>query len=231
MKSITANRILILTETLQEGKKMYQKEREQVAYFMRRLYRQCLTTTGGGNISCRTADGNIAITASQSDKAEQSAETVGIVTLAGKSLTPNLKLSIETGMHLGIYARRPDVQAIVHAHPVTATFFCCTKDHPLNTHLTAEGYAIAGDTISIPYALMGTPELAELVARHMQHYNCGLMANHGVITLGNSLLAAFDRMEVLENAAKQTIMAHSIACRSLDREQLLEIDRMTGRKK
>lgn len=209
---------------------MYEKEREQVAGFMRRLYRQFLTTTSGGNISCRTADGNIAITASQSDKAEQSPETVGIVTLDGKSLTPDLKLSIETALHLGIYARRPDVQAIVHAHPVTATFFCCTEEK-LDTHLTAEAYAMAGDVIKIPYAIMGSTELAELVAQYMTNYNCGLMENHGVITVGKSLLNAFDRMELLENAAKQTLMARSIVCRRLSEEQLKELDRFAGRVK
>ena len=102
---------------------IYEKERELVAAFMRRLYRQFLTTTSGGNISCRLPDGNIAVTASQSDKANQQAETVGVVTPDGETLTPELKLSIETGLHLAIYRVRPDVGAIVHAHPVTATFF------------------------------------------------------------------------------------------------------------
>ncbi|MBO5924310.1 MAG: class II aldolase/adducin family protein, partial [Lentisphaeria bacterium] len=84
----------------------YLQEQESIASFMRRLYRQFLTTTSGGNISCRTADGNIAITASQSDKGEQSPDMVGIVTLNGENLTPHLKLSIETSMHLAIYRKR-----------------------------------------------------------------------------------------------------------------------------
>lgn len=206
-----------------------QTEREQVASFMRRLYRQFLTTTSGGNISCRTADGNIVITASQSDKCEQKAETVGILTPDGKSLTPELKLSIESGLHLAIYAARPDVSAIVHAHPVTATFFC-TADLPLNTHLTAEAYAVAGDAVKIPYALMGTQELARLVAEKMMDYDCGLMENHGVITVGKTLLSAFDKMELLENAAKQTLMAQTIPVRSLNPDQLLELNYFMGRK-
>ena len=112
----------------------YTKEREEVASFMRRLYRQFLTTTSGGNISFRAADGNIVITASQSDKGEQSPENVGIVTPDGTSLTPHLKLSIETGMHLAIYAARPDVMAIVHAHPVTATLFTAADSIPLKSN-------------------------------------------------------------------------------------------------
>ena len=208
----------------------YTEEREKVASFMRRLYRQFLTTTSGGNISCRTSDGNILITASQSDKGEQKKENVGIVTPDGENLTKELKLSIETSLHLAIYKARKDVSAIVHAHPVTATFFCAAKECELNTHLTAEAYAVAGDVVRIPYALMGTKELAEITAEKMQHFDCGLMENHGVITVGKDLLSAFDRMELLENAAKQTIMAYTIAANSLSKEQLDELDRYAGRK-
>ena len=207
---------------------MYEQERELVAYFMRRLYRQFLTTTSGGNISCRTPDGNIVITASQSDKCEQKLETVGIVTPDGKSLTPELKLSIETGMHLAIYRVRPDISAIVHAHPVTATFFC-TTEQSINMHLTAEAYAVAGDPVRIPYALMGSQKLAELTAEKMKLADCGLMENHGVIALGKTLLSAFDKMELLENAAKQTLMACTLSARSLSADQLRELDRFMGR--
>lgn len=210
---------------------LYAEEREKVACFMRRLYRQFLTTTSGGNISCRTSDGNIVITASQSDKGEQRKETVGVVTPDGENLTKELKLSIETSLHLAIYKERKDVSAIVHAHPVTATFFCAAKECELNTHLTAEAYAVAGNVVKIPYALMGTEDLARLTAEKMRFYDCGLMENHGVITLGKDLLTAFDRMELLENAAKQTLMAQTISARSLSMEQLEELDRYTGRKK
>lgn len=209
----------------------YLQERESIASFMRRLYRQFLTTTSGGNISCRTADGNIAITASQSDKGEQSPDMVGIVTLNGENLTPHLKLSIETSMHLAIYRKRSDVNAIVHAHPVTATLFCMSDSEPLNTHLTAEAYAVAGDTVKIPYALMGTSALAETVSEYMQNCDCGLMENHGVITLGKTLLAAFDKMELLENAAKQTLWSRIIPCRELNQAQLQEIDTLVQRKR
>ena len=207
----------------------YRNEQEQTAAFMRRLYRQFLTTTSGGNISCRAADGNIVITASQSDKGEQTWENVGIVTPEGRKLSPELKLSIETGLHLAIYAARPDVTAIVHAHPVTATFFC-TTDIPINMHLTAEAYAVAGEVIRIPYALMGSAELAEITAEKMKIADCGLMENHGVITVGKNLLSAFDKLELLENAAKQTLMAQTIPARSLTGKQLTELDKFTGRK-
>lgn len=208
---------------------IYEKERTETADFMRRLYRQFLTTTSGGNISCRLPDGNIAITASQSDKAEQRPETVGIATPDGKSLTPELKLSIETGMHLSVYKARPDIRAIIHAHPVTATFFSVTE-RPIDLQLTAEAYAVVGRIVRIPYALMGTPELAAAVAGHLRDCDCGLMDNHGVITLGTSLLSAFDKMELIECAAKQTLMACTLPARKLTPAQLDELDRFVGRK-
>ena len=207
---------------------MYKQEKEQVAYFMRRLYRQFLTTTSGGNISCRLPDGNILITASQSDKCELAAEHVGVVTPDGRSLTPDLKLSIESGLHLAIYRARPETGAIIHAHPTTASFFCAA-DEEINIRLTAEAYAILGKIVKIPYALMGTEELAQNTATGMRNCDCGLLENHGVITIGKNLLAAFDKMELLENAARQTLMSHSIKTHSLNAAQLRELDHFMGR--
>lgn len=205
-------------------------ERADVAYFMRRLYRQKLTTTSGGNISCRCPDGSIAITASRLDKCELTADGVGLVSPEGAALTPELRLSIETGMHLAIYRCRPDVKAIVHAHAVTATAFCCAQGLPLDTTYTAEAYAILGRPVFVPYALMGSAELAEAVAEGLTKADCGLLENHGVIAVGGSLLEAFDRLELLEQAAQHTLMVQQIGRPSaLTAERLAELDRFVGR--
>ena len=207
----------------------YAREREEVASFMCRLYNRFLTTASGGNISLRAPDGNVLITASGRDKAELTKEDVGIVTPQGENLTKELKLSIETSLHLAVYAARRDVRAIVHAHPAAATFFSASEER-LDTTLTAEAYAVAGKVVKIPYALMGSPELAKFVAEKMRSFDCGLMENHGVITLGKDLLSAFDRMELLEIAAKQTLMGRLIPCRPLSEKRLDELDRFAGRK-
>ena len=210
---------------------MNDEERAQVAYFMRRLYRLGLTTTSGGNVSCLTPDGKVAISASKLDKGELQASGIGLVSLEdGQSLTPELKLSIETGLHLAIYRARPDVKAIVHAHPVAATTFCAST-RELNTRLTAEAYALLDTPVWIPYALMGTPELAEKVASCLPPPAvCGLMENHGVITVGETLLAAFDRLELLEVAARQTILLQQLgAPHELTPQRLDELDRFVGR--
>ncbi|HQC53285.1 MAG TPA: class II aldolase/adducin family protein [Lentisphaeria bacterium] len=204
-------------------------ERTQVAEYMRRLYARGLTTASGGNISCRTCSGNVAITASKLDKAALEPAGVGLVTPAGVNLTPELTLSIETAMHLAIYAQRPDVQAIVHAHPVFASAFSAAQAS-INTHLTAEAYAIVGDPAFIPYALMGSPDLANQVAAGLATASCGVLENHGVIALGAGLLEAFDRIELLENAARQTvILAQLGGVRELSPERLRQLDIFMGR--
>ena len=206
-------------------------EREQAAAFMRRLYRQGLTTTSGGNISLRCTDGTVAITASKLDKGELSAG-VGLVTLDGENLTPELHLSIETGMHLAIYQKRAEISAIVHAHPSTAGSFTASRI-PIDTKLTAETYAILGEGIPVvPYALMGSGELARLTSDKLVDYPCVLLENHGVVTVGKTLLEAFDRLELVEAAAKMTLATRQLGdFHRLTDTQLLELDNFVGRVK
>jgi L-fuculose-phosphate aldolase len=208
----------------------YQEQRAAVAEFMRRLYRQGLTTTSGGNISMRVDDQRVLLTASKFDKAELQAEHVGILTLDGDNLTPDLSPSIESGMHLSIYRARADVRAVVHAHPLTATAFCATGKR-INTHLLDESYAILGDPTVADYARMGTPDLAANVMEAVQGgAACVMMRNHGVLAVGTTLLEAFDRLEVLERAAQTTMVVNQIGdVRELSKEQLGALDRMMER--
>jgi L-fuculose-phosphate aldolase len=207
----------------------FQDEREQVAYFMRRLYRQCLTTTSGGNLSCRAGSACIALTPTGVDKGELLADQVGIMGLDGTNVTPHLKPSIESAMHLAIYHRFPGVKAVVHAHPLTASFFCAC-DETINTHLTAEAYAILGEPVMTPYCRMGTTQLAEAVVEGVGRGVCVLLRSHGILTVGETLLQAFDRLEVLEVAARQTLMMRSLqGVRELNAPQRRELDVYLGR--
>ncbi|MBG0858840.1 MAG: class II aldolase/adducin family protein [Bacteroidales bacterium] len=183
----------------------YKQERREVARFMRRLYRYRLTTTSGGNISMRLPDGIILITASATDKGTMKWKDVGMMSMSGENLTKDLKLSIEYAMHLNIYIKNKDVAAIIHAHPVFATSFTAMRG-TIDTSLIAEARAICGEPRFVPYALMGSSELADIVSRNAKEADVLLLENHGIITTGSSLLQAFDKMEVLENAAKMTMI-------------------------
>jgi L-fuculose-phosphate aldolase len=203
--------------------------RKQVASFMRRLYSRGLTTASGGNISFHTGE-EILITPSAIDKAVVKGRQIGIMDINGKNLTPDLKLSIESAMHAAIYKVRPDVKAIVHAHPPVATSFTAMQQ-PINCSLIAEARAILGEPVMAPYALMGTAGLAEVTALTAAKYkplpNVILLQNHGIVCLGKDLLTAFDRMEVLEAAARMTVLTSVMgSVNQLSTEQMAAIDAM-----
>ena len=136
---------------------------------MRRLYKHGLTTTSGGNISLRISDDIIVITPSATDKGRMRWKEVGLMNIFGENLTPELKPSIESEMHLSIYKKKKEIKAIVHAHPVFASAFTAMKSK-INTTLTAEARAILGDPVLVPYALMGTADLASVVAEHISSF-------------------------------------------------------------
>lgn len=145
------------------------------------------------------------------------------MTIFGENLTPELKPSIETEMHISIYKKNKDVDAIVHAHPVYASSFTAMKSK-INTSLTAEACAILGEPVMVPYALMGTGELAQIVSEKTLDSDILLLENHGILTTGTSILQAFDKIEVLENAAKMTLIVDLTKSKSqLTKSRILEI--------
>ena len=206
--------------------KKYKAERKEVARFMKRLYNHGLTTTSGGNISLRVTGDIIVITPSATDKGRMRWKEVGIMTISGENLTPELKPSIEFDMHLSIYKKKKEVTAIVHAHPVFASAFTAMKCK-INTNLTAEACAILGDPIVVPYALMGTAKLANIAAEKILHSDILLLENHCILTTGSNLLQAFDKIEVLENAAKMTLIVEMTKKQSpLSKSRILEIEKI-----
>jgi L-fuculose-phosphate aldolase len=204
----------------------YKSERKEVARFMRRLYKHGLTTTSGGNISLRLSDDLILITPSATDKGRMKWKEVAIINIFGNNFTPQLKPSIETEMHLAIYRKKSEIVAIVHAHPVFASLFTAIKAK-INTNLTAEAKAILGDPLFVRYAVMGSQALAEVAAENILKSDILLLENHGILTIGSNLLQAFDKIEVLENAAKMTLMTEMTGKRRpLDKARILELERL-----
>lgn len=203
--------------------------RKEVARFMRRLYKRGLTSALGGNISIRLQEG-ILITPSGLDKETIKGDQIGLISFTGVNQSAGLKPSIEYAMHLAIYKARPDVHAIVHAHPPLATSFTALQKK-IDCSITAEARAVLGTPVKAPYALMGTELLANQVAKSaaLEGSQVILMENHGIVCLGKDLLTAFDRMEVLEFAAKMTLVTGFIGnSHTLSQEQMREIDKLVG---
>ena len=179
------------------------EERKQVAEMMTRLYNTRLTTTSGGNISLKINEDTFCITPSSLDKASLTPELIAVVKMDGENLTPHLKLSIESEMHRLILLENPDINAVVHAHPVFSTLYSCAEKE-VDTSIIAESWFLLGRPLTAKYHKMGTPELAREVADCAKKARIVLLENHGVLATGSSLLNAFDGIEVFENAAKLT---------------------------
>ena len=184
----------------------YFNERSAVADYMRRLYDKGLTTSLSGNISSKTGD-IVLITPAGTDKRGLSPEDIGIISMRGENLTPEIKLSIETEMHLNVMRNRPDISAVIHAHPTIATFFTAV-DFDIKI-FTSEALAVLGTPLKAPFAGAGTKELAYSVSQAALKSDVILMENHGILTVGKNLLEAFNRMEVLESTAKMNWIAGS----------------------
>lgn len=188
-----------------DNNQSFKSERKEVARYMRRLCRMGLTTVSGGNISLKIQPDIMLITASATDKGRMKWTDIGIMRLNGENITQDLKPSIEFAMHMAIYKRKNTISAIVHAHPVFASSFSAMKNK-IRTDLTAEAWTLLQDPVMVPYRIMGSIALAEVVAEKSLASDVLLLENHGVLTMGSNLLQAFDRMEVLENAARMTVI-------------------------
>lgn len=110
-------------------------------------------------------------------------------------------------MHLHIYRSRPDVQAIVHAHPPAATALTVAR-RPFVSAVLPEVILQMGKVPVLSYARPGSVALASSVAQHLLQHEAVLLANHGVTTVGANLREAHQRMESLEHAARIMLMAH-----------------------
>lgn len=208
----------------------YMKEREQVAMTMVRLFNRGLTTVSGGNISLRINKDLFCITPSALDKGNLIASQIAVVGMDGTNYTPEFKLSIESEIHRLILINRPDINAIVHSHPIYASTFSCVDDFEskINVKLTAESYYFSPELVNVPYSLMGTKDLAIKVSEVSKKHDLMLMQNHGAIALSTTLLKAFDKMDLLERAAQMTVIAlqlntYGIKVKSLTEEQCAEI--------
>ena len=171
----------------------------------RRLYHKNLNAAVGGNVSVRQQDG-IAITPAGINKGFMTESDVIVVDLNGTKLRGAGEPSSEGKMHYEIYRQRPDVQAIIHAHPPFAVAFALAhRDIP--DDVLPEVAINLGRVPCLPYMTPSTVELAREVARGLARGNAAIMANHGAIVVGGDLEQAFNRMELLE----QTCMSLTFA--------------------
>jgi L-fuculose-phosphate aldolase len=171
----------------------------------KRLYDRNMNAALGGNVSFRHGD-EITITEAGINKGFMNADDVVVVDMDGNKLLGNGKPSSEGKMHYEIYRLRPDVHAIIHAHPPFAVGFALAH-HDLPDDIFPEATILLGHVPCLPYVTPSTIELAREVAQGLAHGNAAFMANHGAITVGADLEEAYNRMELLEQTCMSVVYA------------------------
>ncbi len=194
--------------------------RQTILEVGRRLYDKGYVAANDGNISVRLADGRVLTTPTGYSKGFMEADSLAVVDLEGHAVS-GAKASSELPLHLFIYKARPDVMAVVHAHPPYATGFA-TAGVALDKCVLAEIIVTMG---SIPLAKYGTPstdELPKSIEPYIQTCDALLLTNHGVVTVGKDLMDAQFKMERVEHSAHILFNA-----RALGGETVLSKDEVT----
>ena len=180
--------------------------RLEVVRVCRRLYDRGLIAGGEGNVSVRIGRDRLLVTPAGMSKVDVRPEDLVEIDLGGRRVRGTQRASTEIAVHLRIYERRPDVGAVVHAHPPTATGFAVAGESLVECVLPEVIFTV-GSVPLVPYAMPGTPALADRFEPFVGSHDAFLMANHGATTVGPTLTIAHQRMESIEQAARILLTA------------------------
>lgn len=180
-----------------------------MALCCRQLAARGLIAGQDGNLSVRLSPTRALVTPSGLLKALLSPADMVEVDLTGRKLRGRRKPTSELDLHLRILSRRPDVGAVVHAHPPTATGFAVAGEG-FDQYVLPEIILLFGRVPLVPYGTPGTRELGDRVEPYIARHDGLLLANHGAVTVGPTLDAAWIRMESLEHAARILFTARAL---------------------
>ena len=178
-----------------------QQLREDLCAVGQLLYQRGYVVGHDGNLSIRTAPDRILITPSGVGKGRMEPHMLVETDLEGHILSGDRHPSSESKMHWMVYREREDVMAVVHAHPPISTAFAICR-RPLKERYLAELIVGLGEVPVTEFAMLSTDEVPDSVRPFVRDHSAVLLANHGALTWGPSLLSAFDRLEVVEQTAK-----------------------------
>ncbi len=201
---------------------------EQIVLLINRVYQKGLTTTSGGNLSIMDSEGNIWITPSGIDKGSLTPSDICKV-LPDGTVIGKYKPSVELPFHKLVYQTRPDVSAVLHAHPPALVSYSLIRQIP-NANIIPTPHEVCGPVGIAKYEVPGSDALAKrIVAEIKKGFNVVVMENHGVITCADNLFEAFKRFETLNFAASLGITASTIGKPESLTDDQLQIYNSKGR--
>lgn len=200
------------------------------SYLASRNYHAALA----GNISFRVNEDCVACTRHGADKGALGAEDIVLCGMDGSKIGGEGNPTSEFNMHRMAYRERPDVRAVIHAHPPTATAFAAAS-MPLDGLMLPEMVVLLGPVALVPYATPGTQELAEKLKLYLGNHDGFLLENHGALTVGSDLREASLRMELIEHNALITMNVRQIgkpfALAPEEMESLMDIRKRMNQRK
>jgi len=179
----------------------------------RLCYASGLLLSNNGNISARLGDDRVVITPSGLCKGRMEIDDLLVIDLAGNLIKADhkrrRKVSSETPMHLEAYRQRPDVRAVIHAHP-THAIALTVADIPFPTDILPEVLEGLGPVPTTRFALPSSDDNADAIRELIKAHNAVLIRNHGAITVGQDLDEALNHLERVESVAKAIVLASAI---------------------
>ncbi len=194
--------------------------KKEICEIGRRIYTKGFVAANDGNISVKVNDNEFYCTPTGVSKGYMTPDMIIKIDGNGNKIEGRLNPSSEIKMHLRVYKERPDVNAVVHAHPPTATAFAvCNR--PLDKFILPEAILTIGTVPVCDYGTPSTKEIPDSLAPFIQNHDAFLLQNHGALAVGNTLTKAFFVMDEVEYYAKICLTASQIGdIQELDCEDL-----------
>jgi L-fuculose-phosphate aldolase len=202
--------------------------RRDILHVCRRAYERGLVAGTDGNVSVRLSRDRVIATPTGMCKGFLTDDDLVVCDLDGKQIAGTRRLTTEIKIHLAAYTVRDDVCAVVHAHPPYATGFAVAGVTP-SENAMPEAYIAVGKVALAPYATPSTDALAAGLQPSLCDHDAVLLANHGAMTLGRDVIAAYHRMEALEQLCRITCIARDLGgVRPLTGAQTQQLEAIRG---
>src|ERR671919_1274371 len=206
-----------------------EQARADIVEVGRRLWQRGYVASNDGNISVRLEDNRLVTTPKNVSKGFMTPEMMVVTDLDGRKIAGERDPSSELKMHLEVYRNRPDIRAVVHAHPPTATGFA-VAGIPLDRAVLAEVVTTLGSIPIAEYGTPSTPELPAAVRKYVKAHDGLLLANHGALALAGDVMSAYYKMETIEHFAKISLVARLLGGENLlSRDEVLRPQGLRGR--
>jgi L-fuculose-phosphate aldolase len=209
---------------MKQGEISESQLKQQIIAIGQRLWLRGLVAANDGNISARLGTDRLLITSTGISKGFLRPEDILPLDLDGRVLSGSDRPSSECLMHLEVYRCRPEVQAVVHAHPPYATTWAVAGEG-LTKKILTETVVLTGEVPLVPFATPSTAEVPEALRPFLAKHDLFLLEFHGALALGKDLETAYQNMERLEYYAQITWQLRAVGIdRELNSQQLAKLE-------